>query len=103
LDQYDAIGWAPKEYNPDDKQNSNSESQKDGGTTQSGFVWDEKSGYYYDSASGFYYDGTTGKSMSLPHQNFVETTTNVDGNVMVTDLFSIYVLICNLVCCRPLL
>ncbi|OQU88940.1 hypothetical protein SORBI_3002G124600 [Sorghum bicolor] len=58
--QYDAIGWAPKEYNPDDKQNSNSESQKDGGTTQSGFVWDEKSGYYYDSASGFYYDGTTG-------------------------------------------
>ncbi|XP_066312469.1 SUPPRESSOR OF ABI3-5-like isoform X2 [Miscanthus floridulus] len=58
--QYDAIGWAPKEYNPDDKQNSNSESQKDGGTAQSGFVWDEKSGYYYDSASGFYYDGTTG-------------------------------------------
>nr|AWA45149.1 hypothetical protein SO104I06_000001 [Saccharum officinarum] len=58
--QYDAIGWAPKEYNPDDKQNSNSESQKDGGTAESGFVWDEKSGYYYDSASGFYYDGTTG-------------------------------------------
>ncbi|XP_066389824.1 SUPPRESSOR OF ABI3-5-like isoform X2 [Miscanthus floridulus] len=58
--QYDAIGWAPKEYNPDDKQNGNSESKKDGGTTQSGFVWDEKSGYYYDSASGFYYDGTTG-------------------------------------------
>jgi hypothetical protein len=103
LDQYDAIGWAPKEYNPDDKQNSNSESQKDGGTAQSGFVWDEKSGYYYDSASGFYYDGTTGKSMSLPHQNFVKTTTNVVGNVMVMDLFSIYVLICNLVCCRPLL
>ncbi|PWZ14736.1 hypothetical protein Zm00014a_025159 [Zea mays] len=58
--QYDAIGWAPKEYNPDDKQNNNSESQKDGSTAQSGFVWDEKSGYYYDSASGFYYDGTTG-------------------------------------------
>ncbi|XP_066306895.1 SUPPRESSOR OF ABI3-5-like isoform X1 [Miscanthus floridulus] len=58
--QYDAIGWAPKEYNPDDKQNSNSESQKDGDAAQSGFVWDEKSGYYYDSASGFYYDGTTG-------------------------------------------
>ncbi|AQK97898.1 SUPPRESSOR OF ABI3-5 [Zea mays] len=60
--QYDAIGWAPKEYNPDDKQNSNFESQKDdgSGTAQSGFVWDEKSGYYYDSASGFYYDGTTG-------------------------------------------
>ncbi|KAJ1269436.1 hypothetical protein BS78_07G211800 [Paspalum vaginatum] len=58
--QYDAIGWAPKEYNPDDKQNSNSESQKDGSAAQSGFVWDEKSGYYYDSASGFYYDGNTG-------------------------------------------
>ncbi|XP_062218285.1 SUPPRESSOR OF ABI3-5-like isoform X2 [Phragmites australis] len=58
--QYDAIGWAPKEYNPDDKPNSNSESQKDGSAAQSGFVWDEKSGYYYDSASGFYYDGNTG-------------------------------------------
>ncbi|KAL6888467.1 hypothetical protein ACP4OV_009493 [Aristida adscensionis] len=58
--QYDAIGWAPKEYNPDDKQNSNSEPQKDGSATQSGFVWDEKSGYYYDSSSGFYYDGNTG-------------------------------------------
>ncbi|KAL6629112.1 hypothetical protein ACP70R_028877 [Stipagrostis hirtigluma subsp. patula] len=58
--QYDAIGWAPKEYNPDDKQNSSSEPQKDGSATQSGFVWDEKSGYYYDSASGFYYDGNTG-------------------------------------------
>nr|TKW37822.1 hypothetical protein SEVIR_1G074000v2 [Setaria viridis] len=58
--QYDAIGWAPKEYNPDEKQNSNSESQRDGSAAQSGFVWDEKSGYYYDSASGFYYDGNTG-------------------------------------------
>nr|CAB3448953.1 unnamed protein product [Digitaria exilis] len=58
--QYDAIGWAPKEYNPDEKQNSNTESQKDGPAAQSGFVWDEKSGYYYDSSSGFYYDGNTG-------------------------------------------
>ncbi|PUZ74223.1 hypothetical protein GQ55_1G048000 [Panicum hallii var. hallii] len=58
--QYDAIGWAPKEYNPDEKQSSNSETQKDGSAAQSGFVWDEKSGYYYDSASGFYYDGNTG-------------------------------------------
>jgi len=78
LDQYDAIGWAPKEYNPDDKQSSNSESQKDGGTTQSGFVWDEKSGYYYDSASGFYYDGTTGKFESSASK-FVKTTTNFVG------------------------
>ncbi|XP_066163874.1 SUPPRESSOR OF ABI3-5 isoform X6 [Oryza sativa Japonica Group] len=58
--QYDAIGWAPKEYNPDDKLNSNSEPQSSGSAPQSGFVWDEKSGYYYDSASGFYYDGNTG-------------------------------------------
>uniref|UniRef100_A0A0D9VCM0 G-patch domain-containing protein n=1 Tax=Leersia perrieri TaxID=77586 RepID=A0A0D9VCM0_9ORYZ len=58
--QYDAVGWAPKEYNPDDKLNSNSEPQNDGSAPQSGFVWDEKSGYYYDSASGFYYDGNTG-------------------------------------------
>ncbi|XP_062224001.1 SUPPRESSOR OF ABI3-5-like isoform X2 [Phragmites australis] len=58
--QYDAIGWAPKEYNADDKLNSDSESQKEGSAAQSGFVWDEKSGYYYDSASGFYYDGNTG-------------------------------------------
>ncbi|KAK3153231.1 hypothetical protein QOZ80_2BG0169540 [Eleusine coracana subsp. coracana] len=59
--QYDAIGWAPKEYNPDEKQNNNLEPQKDGSAAaHSGFVWDEKSGYYYDSASGFYYDGNTG-------------------------------------------
>ncbi|KAG8069854.1 hypothetical protein GUJ93_ZPchr0006g45654 [Zizania palustris] len=58
--QYDAVGWAPKEYNPDGTLNSNSESQSDGSAPQSGFVWDEKSGYYYDSASGFYYDGNTG-------------------------------------------
>ncbi|KAG8058197.1 hypothetical protein GUJ93_ZPchr0002g24885 [Zizania palustris] len=58
--QYDAVGWAPKEYNPDDKLNSNSETQNDGSAPQSGFVWDEKSGYYYDSSSGFYYDGNTG-------------------------------------------
>ncbi|KAM0893632.1 hypothetical protein ACQ4PT_024987 [Festuca glaucescens] len=58
--QYDAVGWAPKEYNAEDKPNSNSESQKDDSAPQSGFVWDEKSGYYFDSSSGFYYDGNTG-------------------------------------------
>ncbi|XP_026657997.2 SUPPRESSOR OF ABI3-5-like isoform X2 [Phoenix dactylifera] len=65
--QYDAVGWAPKEYNPDEKQstsaleqNTKVEAQKGGSAPQSGFVWDEKSGYYYDAASGFYYDGNTG-------------------------------------------
>ncbi|KDP35708.1 hypothetical protein JCGZ_10480 [Jatropha curcas] len=65
--QYDAVGWAPKEYNPDDKSTSGQEQtggeaavQKDGSAPQSGFVWDEASGYYYDAASGFYYDGNTG-------------------------------------------
>jgi RNA-binding protein 5/10 len=62
FEQYDAIGWAPKEYNPDEKQNNNLEPQNDGSAAHSGFVWDEKSGYYYDAASGFYYDGNTGKS-----------------------------------------
>ncbi|KAI3713587.1 hypothetical protein L1987_72168 [Smallanthus sonchifolius] len=56
--QYDAVGWAPKEYNPDEKQPNGD--QKDASAPQSGFVWDEASGYYYDSASGFYYDGNTG-------------------------------------------
>jgi hypothetical protein len=97
LDQYDAIGWAPKEYNPDDKQNSNFESQKDdgSGTAQSGFVWDEKSGYYYDSASGFYYDGTTGKFM-IHHIKIL-----LKPLLMLVMLryrsFPIYVLVCNLV------
>ncbi|XP_057477903.1 SUPPRESSOR OF ABI3-5-like isoform X2 [Actinidia eriantha] len=66
--QYDAVGWAPKEYNPDDKQSTGGQEQGGGGVAgpmdasapQSGFVWDEASGYYYDSASGFYYDGNTG-------------------------------------------
>ncbi|ESR43605.1 hypothetical protein CICLE_v10010959mg [Citrus x clementina] len=66
--QYDAVGWAPKEYNPDDKQPTGGQEQrsdgdmvqKDGLALQSGFVWDEASGYYYDAASGFYYDGNTG-------------------------------------------
>lgn len=64
--KYDAVGWAPKEYNPDDKQTTDGQgggeiqAQKDGQVPQSGFVWDEASGYYYDAASGFYYDGTTG-------------------------------------------
>ncbi|KAK9052979.1 hypothetical protein SSX86_029609 [Deinandra increscens subsp. villosa] len=56
--QYDAVGWAPKEYNPDDKQPNGD--PKDALAPQSGFVWDEASGYYYDAASGFYYDGNTG-------------------------------------------
>ncbi|KAJ0984915.1 hypothetical protein J5N97_003271 [Dioscorea zingiberensis] len=72
--QYDVIGWAPKEYNPDEKQstgrlekNRNDEAQKDGATPHYGFVWDEKSGYYYDAASGFYYDGNPVQtSLSLP-------------------------------------
>ncbi|KAK4423624.1 suppressor of abi3-5, partial [Sesamum alatum] len=65
--QYDAVGWAPKEYNPEDKQSGAVQeqsgqvtSQSDFSAPQSGFVWDEASGYYYDAASGFYYDGNTG-------------------------------------------
>ncbi|KAG5227360.1 RNA-binding protein [Salix suchowensis] len=66
--QYDAVGWAPKEYNPDDNQSAGGQeqasgeitAQKDGSAPQSGFVWDEASGYYYDAASGFYFDGNTG-------------------------------------------
>ncbi|KAA8524815.1 hypothetical protein F0562_011238 [Nyssa sinensis] len=61
--QYDAVGWAPKEYNPDDKQSTGGGElavQKDASAPQSGFVWDEASGYYYDASSGFYYDGNTG-------------------------------------------
>ncbi|XP_050386966.1 SUPPRESSOR OF ABI3-5 isoform X4 [Argentina anserina] len=66
--QYDAVGWAPKEYNPDDKQSMGGKEQSggdlkvqnDGLAPQSGFVWDEASGYYYDASSGFYYDGNSG-------------------------------------------
>ncbi|XP_073136353.1 SUPPRESSOR OF ABI3-5 isoform X2 [Henckelia pumila] len=64
--QYDAVGWAPKEYNPDDKQASGGlehggvSDQNNSTPPQSGFVWDEASGYYFDAASGFYYDGNTG-------------------------------------------
>ncbi|XP_071705449.1 SUPPRESSOR OF ABI3-5-like isoform X2 [Rutidosis leptorrhynchoides] len=62
--QYDAAGWAPKEYNPDDKQSNGKQEPsgdpKDASAPSSGFVWDEASGYYYDAASGFYYDGNTG-------------------------------------------
>ncbi|KAH7307284.1 hypothetical protein KP509_22G052600 [Ceratopteris richardii] len=61
--QYDAVGWAPKEYNPDQVKDSgtNDSSTVDANAgTQSGFVWDEASGYYYDAASGFYYDGHRG-------------------------------------------
>lgn len=68
--QYNTAGWAPKEYNADDKQstsshgqNANTQAQKSGSTSQCGFVWDEKSGYYYDAASGFYYDGNTGERL----------------------------------------
>ncbi|KAG6396675.1 hypothetical protein SASPL_142830 [Salvia splendens] len=65
--QYDAVGWAPKEYNPEDNQSGGGHGQSghvagetDSSAPQSGFVWDEASGYYYDATSGFYYDGTTG-------------------------------------------
>ncbi|CAN4127768.1 unnamed protein product [Withania somnifera] len=63
--QYDAVGWAPKEYNPDDKlstagQDHSGEVAGQNSAPQSGFVWDEASGYYYDATSGFYYDGNTG-------------------------------------------
>ncbi|KAF3772482.1 RNA-binding protein 5-B, partial [Nymphaea thermarum] len=63
--QYDAAGWAPKEYNPEEKQSTGGYDQdthrtNDKSALQSGFVWDEASGYYYDAASGFYYDGNTG-------------------------------------------
>ncbi|XP_017252431.1 SUPPRESSOR OF ABI3-5 isoform X2 [Daucus carota subsp. sativus] len=65
--QYDAVGWAPKEYNPDEKQSTGGQEQsgevavqRDSSAPQSGFVWDESSGYYYDASSGFYYDGNTG-------------------------------------------
>ncbi|XP_039031052.1 SUPPRESSOR OF ABI3-5-like isoform X2 [Hibiscus syriacus] len=64
--QYDAVGWTPKEYNPDDKQSSSWQEQVVGSVQQdhsawhSGFVWDEACGYYFDAASGFYYDGNTG-------------------------------------------
>eukprot|EP01018_Ginkgo_biloba_P031596 Gb_28214 [translate_table: standard] len=78
--QYDAVGWAPKEFNLDQgnrNQPTNDKScaeTKAGGSLegentadsgagtapQSGFVWDETSGYYFDAASGFYYDGHSG-------------------------------------------
>ncbi|XWS30625.1 hypothetical protein CRYUN_Cryun23aG0001800 [Craigia yunnanensis] len=66
--QYDAVGWTPKEYNPGDKQSTSWQeqsvgtiaAQQDGPALHSGFVWDEASGYYFDAASGFYYDGNTG-------------------------------------------
>ncbi|KAK8960585.1 hypothetical protein KSP40_PGU021778 [Platanthera guangdongensis] len=64
--QYDSVGWAPKEYNPDkqstdaSEQKSSAETHMGGSAPQAGFVWDEKSGYYYDASSGFYYDGNTG-------------------------------------------
>jgi len=62
--QYDSVGWAPKEYNPDDKLSTGQEQPgTEVGAPQSGFVWDEASGYYYDAASGFYYDGNTGTDL----------------------------------------
>lgn len=95
--QYDAVGWAPKEYNPDDKQSTGGQEQggaqvsvqKDGSAPQSGFVWDEASGYYYDAASGFYYDGNTGiwkmclVTWHLPHNHMVFSFDiwDVDGEV----------------------
>ncbi|KAE8696867.1 hypothetical protein F3Y22_tig00110637pilonHSYRG00117 [Hibiscus syriacus] len=77
--QYDAVGWTPKEYNPDDKQSTSWQEQGVGSVQQdhsawhSGFGWDEASGYYFDAASGFYYDGNIAatvtsveKAASLP-------------------------------------
>ncbi|XP_010522540.1 PREDICTED: SUPPRESSOR OF ABI3-5 isoform X2 [Tarenaya hassleriana] len=65
--QYDAVGWAPKEYNPDARQTAGQnqgvgevEAQQGTSAPHSGYVWDEASGYYYDAASGFYYDGNSG-------------------------------------------
>ncbi|XP_047306452.1 SUPPRESSOR OF ABI3-5-like isoform X2 [Impatiens glandulifera] len=64
--QFDSTGWAPKEYNPDNKQSAGrpeqgaGDGQNGSSEPQSGFVWDEASGYYYDASSGFYYDGNTG-------------------------------------------
>ncbi|GFQ01372.1 RNA-binding protein 5 [Phtheirospermum japonicum] len=65
--QYDAVGWAPKEYNAEDNPSGGAQEQggqitgqTDPSAPQSGFVWDEASGYYYDAASGFYYDGNSG-------------------------------------------
>ncbi|ESQ45054.1 hypothetical protein EUTSA_v10010093mg [Eutrema salsugineum] len=67
--QYDGVGWAPKEYNFDEKQTGGQaqgvgeiEAQKGASASapQSGYVWDEASGYYYDAASGYYYDGNSG-------------------------------------------
>ncbi|XP_010427092.1 PREDICTED: SUPPRESSOR OF ABI3-5 isoform X1 [Camelina sativa] len=66
--QYDGVGWAPKEYNPNENQTTGEqaqgvgeiESQKGASAPQSGYVWDEASGYYYDAASGYYYDGNSG-------------------------------------------
>lgn len=60
--QYDGAGWAPKEYNHDEKQ-TGGHAQGIGemaSAPQSGYVWDEASGYYYDAASGYYYDGNSG-------------------------------------------
>lgn len=60
--QYDGAGWAPKEYNHDEKQ-TGGQAQGIGemaSAPQSGYVWDEASGYYYDAASGYYYDGNSG-------------------------------------------
>lgn len=62
LYQYDGAGWAPKEYNHDEKQ-TGGQGQGIGqmaSAPQSGYVWDEASGYYYDAASGYYYDGNSG-------------------------------------------
>ena len=74
--QYDSVGWAPKEYNPDEKQSNVQDQtgtevavQKDGLAPQQGFVWDEASGYYYDAASGFYYDGNTGMFLCCPENS----------------------------------
>ncbi|XP_048490566.1 SUPPRESSOR OF ABI3-5 isoform X4 [Beta vulgaris subsp. vulgaris] len=93
--QYDAVGWAPKEYNPDDKQPASGQQQgaeaagqNDGSAPQSGFVWDEASGYYYDAASGFYYDPNT-EYLKEKNRRFgwVQLTFGSDRSFLSTNIF----------------
>ncbi|XP_024357474.1 SUPPRESSOR OF ABI3-5 isoform X4 [Physcomitrium patens] len=63
--QYDVMGWPPKEYKLCESMDMRVQQGADaeggsGGAPQSSFVWDEASGYYYDASSGFYYDGNRG-------------------------------------------
>ncbi|XAR54852.1 hypothetical protein NMG60_11030164 [Bertholletia excelsa] len=66
--QYDAVGWAPKEYNPDDKQPTGAQEQGGGEVAASGYYYDAASGFYYDGNTGLYYDGNNGIWYSYDHQ-----------------------------------